>query len=244
MKICVAQIRSIKGDIDKNIENHKRLIDMAIANRANVIVFPELSITGYEPELSKELATSQEDKRLDDFQKISDINHITIGVGIPTKSGSGIRISMIIFQPNEPKQTYSKQYLHQDEFPYFVRGQEQIFLTYKDNKIAPAICYESLLSEHSEIAFKNGTNVYLASVAKPTRGIEKAFKHYPAIANKYSMTVLMANCVGYCDNFESVGQSSVWDDKGQLVGQLDDQSEGILVYDTSTRELIKKLVLK
>ncbi len=47
MKICVAQTRPVKGDIQTNIDNHKRLIDLAISNGADTIIFPELSITGY-----------------------------------------------------------------------------------------------------------------------------------------------------------------------------------------------------
>jgi predicted amidohydrolase len=49
----------------------------------------------------------------------------------------------------------------------------------------------------------------------------------------------MANSVGFCDNFLSVGQSSVWNKKGELVGQLDDKSEGVLVFDTETEEIEK-----
>ncbi len=53
MKICVAQTRPVKGDIQGNIENHIKLIDLAVLNGADTIIFPELSITGYEPELAK-----------------------------------------------------------------------------------------------------------------------------------------------------------------------------------------------
>ena len=51
MKISIAQTRPIKGDIPANIEAHKRFINLAVSNGADAIFFPELSITGYEPEL-------------------------------------------------------------------------------------------------------------------------------------------------------------------------------------------------
>jgi predicted amidohydrolase len=54
MKIAVAQTRPIKGDISTNIKTHKKLIDLAISYKVDTIFFPELSITGYEPELAKE----------------------------------------------------------------------------------------------------------------------------------------------------------------------------------------------
>jgi predicted amidohydrolase len=240
MKISVAQTRPMKGDISANIDTHKKLIDLAISYKADAIFFPELSVTGYEPELAKDLATNQNDKEFDDFQEISNKNKITIGLGMPTKTNSGIKISMIIFQPNGLRQTYSKQQLHSDEFPYFVNGEKQIILTVDNMKIAPAICYESLQTDHSENANKLGAEIYLASVAKSQNGINKAMIHYPAVAKKFSMPVLMSNCVGYCDNFQSVGKSSVWTKQGNLVGQLDDKLEGILIFDTETEEVIER----
>lgn len=69
MKICVAQTRPVKGDIQSNIDDHKKLIEIAVSNGADTVIFPELSLTGYEPKLSRELATNQDDNRFDDFQK-------------------------------------------------------------------------------------------------------------------------------------------------------------------------------
>jgi predicted amidohydrolase len=239
MKIAVGQTRPIKGDISANIETHKKLINLAISQKTDTIFFPELSVTGYEPELAKALATSADDKVFDSIQEICNRNEITIGLGMPTKDNSGIKISMIIFQPDTARQTYSKQQLHSDEFPFFVSGEKQIILTVDNKKIAPAICYESLQTSHSENANKLGAEIYLASVAKSQNGIEKAMAHYPEIAKKFSMPVLMSNCVGFCDNFQSVGQSSVWTKQGNLAGQLNDKVEGILIFDTEREEVIE-----
>ena len=119
MKISIAQTRPVKGDIAANIQAHKNLIGLALLHRSEMIIFPELSITGYEPELAKELATTKDDKRFDEFQQISDLNKIIIGIGVPTKNSDGINISMVVFQPHQSRQTYSKMYLHADEEPFF-----------------------------------------------------------------------------------------------------------------------------
>lgn len=242
MKICIAQTQPIKGNVSANIEAHKKFIELALTLNAEVIFFSELSLTGYEPELAKKLATNQNDNRLDIFQEISDKKNIVIGLGLPTTTESKIRISMIIFEPNNPRQTYSKQQLHSDEFQYFENGDGQLIIKTNDKNIAPAICYESLQQTHSENAFKLGADVYLASVAKPANGVKKAFDHYPKIAKQYAMPVLMSNCVGFCDNFLSVGNSSVWTKEGELIGQLDDKSEGILIFDTETEDLDKRIL--
>jgi predicted amidohydrolase len=237
MKISVAQTKPIKGNIAENIVAHIKLINLAISHNADAIFFPELSLTGYEPELAKELATNQDDVLFNNFQEISNKNNITIGIGMPTKSISGIKISMIILQPNKPIQTYSKQQLHSDEKPYFVNGDEQIIIEIGNIKVAPAICYESLQFDHSESSFKLGADVYIASVAKSQNGIEKAMTHYPAVAKKFSIPVIMSNCVGQCDDFISVGQSAVWTIQGKLAGQLDDKSKGLLIFDTENEKV-------
>jgi len=239
MKIAVAQTRPFIGEISANIETHKKLINSAIFHKADIIFFPELSLTGYEPKLAKTLATNQDDKIFNVFQEISNKNQISIGLGMPTSAAGGVKISMIIFQPEKLRQTYSKQKLHSDEFPFFIKGEKQIILTVNNQKIAPAICYESLQNDHSENANKLGAEIYFASVAKSQNGIDKAMVHYAAIAKKFAMPVLMSNCIGFCDNFESAGQSSVWTKQGHLAGQLEEKNEGILIFDTETERIIK-----
>lgn len=242
MKLCVAQTRPVKGDIERNIENQKKLIALAVANGAEIIIFPELSITGYEPSLANKLATSPDDIRFDDFQKISDSKHITIGIGVPLKADSGVSISMLIFQPEKARGIYSKKYLHADEEPYFIRGKSTIGLIGSEANIGLAICYELSVPEHSENAHKAGTEIYIASVVKTVPGVEKAIKTLTEIAQKYSMTVLMANCVGVCDGDECGGKTSVWNAGGTLAGQLNDTDEGILIIDTETQALIEKTI--
>lgn len=119
MKICIAQTKPIKGDIDSNIAAHLKMTDIAVLLSTDLIVFPELSLTGYEPLLSEGLATIATDKSLEVFQKVSDTKGIIICVGLPTRGDLGIHISMAIFQPYQAPLTNSKQYLHSDELPIF-----------------------------------------------------------------------------------------------------------------------------
>ena len=237
MKMCVVQTRPLKGDIARNIVQHKKFIDLADANG-----FPELSITGYEPALAQELATVKEDRRFDDFQKIADTRKITIGIGAPTKDPAGIYISMVLFRPHAARGTYSKKYIHEDEEAFFVSGQSSNGLIVDGTNIALAICYELSIPEHSANAFKSGAKVYIASVAKTADGAERAVQILSDIAKKYSITVLMSNCVGHCDNFEAAGRTSAWNDKGALLGQLNDAAEGFLILDTKTQELIERTI--
>lgn len=242
MKICVAQTRPIKGDITKNSENHKNLIHLAVSNGADMIIFPELSLTGYEPELAKSLALDKEDTRLDDFQKISDTKQITIGVGAPIKAKKGVNIGMFIFQPNQARQIYFKKYLHTSEDAFFISGKNTIGLIGDKRNIALAICYELSVPEHSENAYKNGAEIYIASVVEDT--IDKAIKKLSDIAQKYAMTVFLANCAGQTGAYACNGKTAIWNNKGVLKGQLDETHEGVLMMDTKTQEVVKITILK
>ncbi len=241
MRISVAQIKPVKGNIPENIEIHEKWIKLAVSEDADFIVFPELSLTGYEPELAEKLAMDIEDSRLDTFQRMTDGNKITIALGAPTRSGEGIQISLIIFQPGRERKIYAKQILHPDEMACFTPGHEQLILNVGNEKIAPAICYESLQNEHSIQAKKLGAEFYVASVAKSRDGIEKAYKHFPAIAGKFSFPVLLSNSIGFCDTFLSTGQSAIWNQDGMILEKLDPDKEGLLLFDTETEIVIKKI---
>lgn len=237
MRIGIAQVKAFTGDIEKNILKHKRIIEKAAANDADLIFFPELSLTGYEPRLADELATGYDDMRFDDFQNLSDRLNITIGAGAPVKINSGVFIGMLIFQPGKPRQIYTKQILHEDELPFFSNGKDQVILTVQGKRVAPAICYESLKPGHSEKVFRSGAEIYLASVAKAADSLDRAYDHYARISKQYGMTVMMANSTGICDHFESAGGSAAWNNKGQLVHHMKEDVEGILIYDTQTEEI-------
>ena len=241
MRIAVAQTRPVKGDVDANIKAHKQLIALAVEQGANVLVFPELSITGYEPELARELATPPDDPDclFDDFQLISNGSKITIGIGAPVQGQNGTLIGMLIFQPNKPRQVYYKRFLHADELPYFTAGEKQVFL---DGAIALSICYELSVPEHAAYAHSQGAQIYLSSVAKSATGVAKAIETLKGTAGKYGMAVLFSNCVGHCDNFDCGGGTAVICEKGGMLAQLNDTDEGVLILDTDTGIVVEKIL--
>ncbi|HBK71190.1 MAG TPA: carbon-nitrogen hydrolase family protein [Flavobacteriaceae bacterium] len=239
MKICVAQTKPIKGNIQKNIENHIRLIKLAVSEEADVIIFSELSLTGYEPELAQKLAVNKEDTRFDDFQKISSVDQIIIGVGLPIKKGTGVCIGMLIFHPDKERQVYFKQYLHAGEDEFFSSGNNLINLIYGES-IAPAICYELSVPMHSERAFKRGAAFYMASVVESVEGVDKSIEKLAEIAKKYSMTVFMSNCISKTGIYNAAGKTSIWNKKGELLKQLNHNKEGVLILDTASDKTLSK----
>ncbi|WP_281541121.1 carbon-nitrogen hydrolase family protein [Maribacter aestuarii] len=236
MRIGIVQASAKKGAISLNIKNHLNLIKSALPSKPDLIVFPELSIIGYEPELAEKLACTIDDERFNSFQVVADTNKLTIGIGMPTQSKEGINISMLLFRPHKARLIYSKQLLHADELPYFVSSNNQVFLIIKEKKIAFGICYETLQREHFIKAVENKADIYIASVAKPERGNKKAYVHFSSIAKEFKIPILMSNCVGYCDNFMSNGKSAAWNKDGKLVAQLGKKHQGLLIYETESEE--------
>ena len=234
MKICIVQTKSEKKKVQANIENHLKMIRKAIKFNIDLIVFPELSITNYEPKLAEEFATDITDHIFNPFQDLSDTHQITIGVGMPTKSKGGINISMLIFQPNKEGISYSKCALHPDELPYFVPGNMEVYLNIKGKKIALGICYETLQRKHFVKAIENKADIYIASVSKSDKGTDKAYLHFSSIAREFKTPILMSNSVGQSENFLSNGLSSVWNRKGELIGKLDKVNQGVIIYDTES----------
>ena len=95
MRIALAQAHAVAGEIATNVAHHLELVKLATAHGARLIVFPELSLTGYEPALAGRLALDLRDIRDDggqsplrDLQRASDESGASILVGSPTASGA------------------------------------------------------------------------------------------------------------------------------------------------------------
>ncbi len=239
MKICIAQTKSSSKNISLNIKNHIQCIKTAIQSDADLIIFPELSLTNYEPTLVQKNAFHLNDPRFNLFQKLSDQNNIVIGIGVPIKSSKGIKIGLIFFQKNKHNEIYYKQLLHSDELPYFIPGEHPYYLNIKNKKIAFGICYEVFQFNHFKNTMDKNVDFYIASVAKNEKGIKKSFDYLSKNAADYNIPILMANCIGDCGNSLSVGQSAIWNAQGNLLEQLDDINQGVLIYDTISNSVHK-----
>jgi predicted amidohydrolase len=237
MRLAIAQTASVKGDIGQNIENHRKWIQQAILHKAELVFFPELSLTGYEPDLAGELATDQEDTRLEVLQQLSDTYGITCCVGLPTKKERNLFVSMIIFQPHLERITYSKQYLYPPEKAIFTAGKNPLVLNFETEVVFPAICYEASNKAHCAYASQNNATIYMASVLSSIGGIDAELKKLAEIAKNYHMVTFMANYVGKSGGYDCAGKSSVWNENGELIGQLGDKAEGLIIFDTKSKEI-------
>ena len=238
MKISVIQTHPVRGDVQKNLESHLEWIRRSTDLGADLVLFPELSLTGYEPTLAGEVAFTPGDPVFRILQATSDTQKIAIAAGGPVQSASGITISTLLFRPTLPEIIYSKQYLHADEDPYFIPGVFTPPVEICGIASALAICFEISVAEHPEKAVGSGARLYLASVAKTREGVSRAMDQLAAIAGKYSIPVCMSNCVGPADDFMAGGGSAVWSPNGRLLDQLEAEKEGMLICDLAEDQTI------
>lgn len=236
MRIGIAQISPVTGDLQANVDVHIATIKSAIKRGIDLIFFPELSLTGFEPKLAESLVQDPSSPNFEPLQRLAEQNNITIGIGVPTSGVKGLNISMLIFHSNSDRHVYSKNILHEDELPYFVSGESEPIVKVKEHSLGLGICYETLQREHFVRAISTGAEIYIACVAKPDKGIRKAYSHFELISKEFNTPIMMVNSVGYCDNFLSGGMSAVWNKDGELLVALDSVNSGLIIYDTLTDE--------
>lgn len=238
MRVCLAQFNESNGEVEESLTRHERFIKEAVEIRADLLVFPELSLTGYEPELSDKLAFRKDDRRLEHFQSLSSELHLILCVGVPIAIKSGIQICMMICRPEQPPVYYAKSLLHPDEYPFFVAGNEDFFFAFEDEIISPAICFESFQESHLHKVSNRNTTMYLSSVAKHKKGVKQALPFFAEYSHSAQCVSLMCNSVGSNSEFACAGTSSIWNKNGELVAQLNEMDEGLVLFDTRTEETL------
>ena len=72
IKIAIGQVNPVLANIDLNIEKHCSFIEQAIDEKADLIVFPELSLTGYSlKDATFDVALKKDDSKLEVLKKLS-----------------------------------------------------------------------------------------------------------------------------------------------------------------------------
>src|SRR5215207_8962560 len=106
--IAVAQTCPVAGDVQANVDEHVRLARRAAMEGAKIVVFPELSLTGYELALAERLAFSESDPWLSVLLDVAASEGTTLVVGGPVRVGSFLHIAAFILSPDRTALLYTK----------------------------------------------------------------------------------------------------------------------------------------
>jgi len=234
MKIAIAQYPCVQGDIRKNINRHCSWIEKASEHKAEIILFPELSLSGYEPKLADQLSMPIYHPDLDVFQELSEELGIVIALGIPGKTDAGVHISQALFHPYAERMLYSKRILHDDEKPYFNAGKSRAELRVANLDIALGICYESMQEQHWTSIDSTRSHLYLASVSKTREGMDLAHRFFSLKSHEKNMPVFLSNAIGPNDDFEACGRSAAWNAHGELAHTLENEPAILLINEDAT----------
>ncbi|TWC69448.1 carbon-nitrogen hydrolase family protein [Herbaspirillum sp. SJZ099] len=234
LRLAVAQVASVAGDIEANLATVQRYSRNASREGAQLIVFPEKFLTGYEPQLLKKTGDAAlikpGDAALETLARISEEQELTLIVGAPTLIDGVRRISSIIANADGSIGFYHKQHLFYSEKDWYSPGCEDKSILIGGWKIGLGICYDSGFPEHARRVAADGCDVYLVSALfGRTVGRQELSVWMPARALDNTIYVVTANYCGTTGGWEACGRSGVWSPMGECIAQAGEDDSELLV---------------
>jgi predicted amidohydrolase len=229
--VAVAQIDCVLGDLKRNIEKHIHYIELAIKEGAKLILFPELSLTGYTlRDISIDVAVNPfKSNVFDDLKKLSR-EIIIIAGGVEEGENFGIYNSAFVFEDGQIKYVHRKIYPPTygmfEELRYFSRGDKVRAFDTKVGRIGVLICEDLWHISLPYILAVDGAMMIAGLAASPTRisGASEELtnykinsEHHKTYARLLSVYLLFSNRVGYEDGVNFWGGSEVVDSDGEVV---------------------------
>lgn len=229
--LAAAQSISIAGDVPANIERHLAFMRAAAQQGVQLLVFPELSLTGYEPSLAAELAIAPEDQMLAPLREMARELRLTVVVGMPIRLApqTGVLIGALVLGADGSLAVYTKQHLHDGEEVAFVPGQGGAVLEFGDDRIALAVCADFSHAGHPRAAAQSGATVYAAGVLISEGGYATDSALLRGYAAEHGMVVLMANHGGPSGGWACAGRSAIWAADGGLLAAAPRLGDALLI---------------
>ncbi len=231
MKIAVAQIDAAVGNLEKNIRRHVGFIKRAISKEADVVVFPELSLTGYSvKDLNWDMAVSvAAPAAFKELAKLSKEITIIAG-GVEEGDNFGLYNAAFVFEDGEVysghRKIYPPTYGMFEEMRYFSPGKSVRGFQSKHGKLGILICEDLWHISLPYILASEGAEVIIAIAASPTRISGAGEKlpnavinteHHKTYARLLSSYVVFVNRVGIEDGINFWGGSEVVDPSGEVI---------------------------
>ncbi len=251
MKVAVAQIECVLGDIARNVEKHIEYCEEAISKNAELIVFPELSLTGYSlKDINTDVAlVPAKSSALKKLMQISKKLDIICGLA---EEGERFEIfnSAAYFSGGAFKFSHRKVYPPTyglfEELRYFSRGKDCFAHETKFGKLALLVCEDLWHVSLPYIAAMDGAKILIGIAASPTKLVagSESFVNYDVnteqhrtFARLLSSYLIFANRVGYEDGVNFWGGSEVVDPFGNVVSVAKLFEEDMIYADIDLSEV-------
>jgi NAD+ synthase (glutamine-hydrolysing) len=191
-RLVVAQTNPVLGDLARNLEDHLRCIDAATGS-ADLILFPELSLTGYFlRDQVEEVALTRDDALLSPLLERS--KRISIAFGFVERSREGRPYNALGFLEDGRflavhRKVHLVSYGLFDEERDFAAGEEFRVIESRHGRFGPLICEDVWHMPSAYAYFLDHADAFLVASASPARGVEAPG---PGLASQRTWTILLS----------------------------------------------------
>jgi len=227
IKIQISQFNPIVGDLINNAEKIKIFANTAVETNADLVVFPELALTGYPPEdlLLRDGFMEEVEFQID--RLCNELpSSVSVLFGAPSRDNNCLFNSAYLIRNNIVSQIYNKQELPNygvfDEKRYFSAGNDLCVFECKNTRIGVLICEDQWVDGPISNLAKFDIDMVISINASPFQQ-EKSLERLD-LCKKYAKTFgveyIYVNLVGGQDEIVFDGGSFVLDANGSVVNQL------------------------
>ena len=252
IKIALAQINTRLGDVDANLEKHLVYAKQAKDAGADLLVFPELSLTGY---ALQDLASTVAHRPFSDdpifMPLLETSNNLDLVVGfVDEDTRHRFYIAAAYLSGGQVLHVHHKVYLPTyglfDEGRFFAWGDSVQAFDTRFGRVGIAICEDFWHASPPYLLWLDGADLLIFTSASPGRGISEDEKLESArwveqinraYANLFTSFVTHANRVGFEDGLNFWGGSTVFDPNGKLLAQGPYFEEGLVYAELDLNQL-------
>src|SRR5919109_106732 len=246
MRLALAQMNTVVGDLDGNRERIVARLDEARSAGAELVLFPELAVTGYPPEdlLLRPGFLRAARESLDAIA--AETTGIAALVGAPHLDRDLFNACAVCVD-GEVRAVYRKQFLPNygvfDEDRYFQSGRDLVLIRCGETLVGPTVCEDIWQPgpPATELALA-GAHV-VANISASPFHLGKGSEREEMLATRArdnSCWIAFVNAVGAQDELIFDGHSLVLDEEGRIVARAPSFEEALLVADVDATTAIAR----
>jgi predicted amidohydrolase len=234
LTLALAQINTRLGDVEANLEKHLTLIDEARGRGADLVLFPELSLTGYGlQDLASSVARrpTSDDPVFRRLLKASREIDVLLGF-VEADLRQRFYVSAAYLSQGEVLHIHRKVYLPTyglfDEGRFFATGNQIRAFTTRFARCGVLICEDFWHASPPYLLWLDGADLMFFLSASPGRGLNQSERLESArwveqinqaYASLFTAFVAHTNRVGFEDGLNFWGGATVFDPNGNLVAR-------------------------
>lgn len=234
MVIAICQLNIRYEDKAYNIARAKELIEKAASQSAEIILFPEMSVTGFSMETDKLAEPQDKSATVDAFCDMALKYNICIGLGVALNNGNNKSGNHYVIINNTGKILSDYTKIHPfsitGEDCFFEKGQEIVHYEIGGFSCSHFICYDLRFPEVFHVASKKAELIFVPA-NWPASRIEQYRALLCARAIENQAYVIGINCTGQQGNVAYDGGSAAYDYLGREVIKLSDEELAYVTID-------------